>query len=565
MSPTMTEDLMLEHLNDTPEPSPGAPQRVERELSQLQKKVDSARALLVRLLQELVVAEGQLGRNQPALMLEANEQLVLASLRHQAEAEAAAQALKTASRTVELDPLTRLPNRELLRDRCAHSMASAKRRGSRMALLFLDLDHFKPINDSLGHALGDEVLKVVAQRLTSAVREADTVSRYGGDEFLILLSEVSQPSDAELIASKLLTATVEPCRVGGHVLQLSASIGISLYPDDGEDIDLLIQKADNAMYRAKRHGPGSCAFHGKSPAADDQQPMPGSRPALESTRAAAAWAAQEHRNAELREANEQLVLAALGAQELQAAAERARARQTELMGLVAQELNHPLAPVRLATAMLGRTHSDEPLLPRVQSIIEQQAQHMSGLVRAAQDVANAEAGTLQLEREEVDFVGVIDRALSGFRASTDMRHQQFSARLPGSAIRLMGDRARLAQIVGNLLDNASKYTPDGGKIMLSLEVLAAAAVLTVSDNGIGISAQALPDIFEPFAHDIQALGFNGVGRGIGLAAVRALVKAHGGTVRAYSEGSMLGSRFVVTLPMPAGADAMPAGTPAGGP
>ena len=559
----MTKDFMLEPLsvNHTPDPNPGTPQQAERDLAPLQKKVDSARALLVRLLQELVVAESQLGRNKPALMLEANEQLVLASLRHQAEAEAAAQALKTASRTVELDPLTRLPNRELLRDRCAHSIASAKRRGSRMALLFLDLDHFKPVNDSLGHALGDEVLKVVAQRLTSAVREADTVSRYGGDEFLILLSEVSQPSDAELIASKLITAIAEPCRVGGHVLQLSASIGISLYPDDGEDMDLLIRKADNAMYRAKRHGPGSFAFHGKSPAADER-PMSGSRPALESTRAAAAWAAQEQRNAELREANERLVLAALGAQELQAAAERARKRQAELMGLVAQELNHPLAPVRLATAMLGRTRSDEPLLPRVQSIIEQQAQHISRLVRAAQDVANAEAGMLQFERQEVDLVGIIDAAVAGCRASMDVRNQPFSAQLPGTAVKLMGDRARLAQIVGNLLDNASKYTPDGGEIRLSLEKLDDAAVLTVSDNGIGITAQALPDIFEPFAHDIQALGFNGVGRGIGLAAVRALVKAHGGTVRAYSEGSMLGSRFVVTLALPGGADAMPAGTPA---
>ena len=537
-------------MNTPLDPSPGTPEQAARDLARVQKKVDSARALLVRLLQELVVAESQLGRNQPALMLEANEQLVLASLRHQAEAEAAVQALKTASRVAGLDPLTQLPNRALLLDRCAHSMASAKRRGRRMALLFLDLDHFKPVNDSLGHAVGDEVLKTMAQRLASAVREADTVSRYGGDEFLVLLSEVSQPSDAELIAGKLIAAIAEPCCVGGHVLQLSASIGISLYPDDGEDIDLLIRKSDNAMYRAKRHGPGSYAFHGKSPAGDDLRPMSGSTPVLESTRAEAAWAAQEHRNAELREANERLVLAALGAQELQAAAERARERQAELMRLVAQELNHPLAPVRLATAMLGR--SDEPLLPRVQSIIEQQARHISRLVGAAQDVANAEAGTLQLEREEVDLVGIIDAAVAGCRASMDVREQQFSARLPDTAVKLTGDRARLAQIVVNLLDNASKYTPDGGEIRLALEVLDHAAVLTVSDNGIGITAQALPDIFEPFAHDIQALGFNGVGRGIGLAAVRALVKAHGGTVRASSEGSMLGSRFVVTLALSGG-------------
>jgi signal transduction histidine kinase len=214
--------------------------------------------------------------------------------------------------------------------------------------------------------------------------------------------------------------------------------------------------------------------------------------------------------------------------------------------------------------MLGRTRSDEPLLPRVQSIVEQQARHMSRLVGAAQDVANAEAGMLRLERDEVDLVGVIDDALAGCRASMDVRQQKFSAQLPGGAVRLMGDRARLAQIVGNLLDNASKYTPDGGEIRLALEVLDDAAVLTVSDNGIGITAQALADIFEPFAPDIQALGFNGVGRGVGLAVVRALVEAHGGTVRAFSGGSGLGSRFVVTLALPGGAQASQAGAPAKG-
>ncbi|MGL6111960.1 MAG: diguanylate cyclase domain-containing protein, partial [Rubrivivax sp.] len=463
-----------------------------------------------------------------------------------------------------LDPLTQLPNRMLLLDRCSHAMASAKRRGSRLALLFLDLDQFKPINDSLGHALGDEVLKTVAQRLSCAVREADTVSRYGGDEFLILLSDVSQPADAEVIAGKLIAAIAEPCRADGHVLQLSASIGISLYPDDGDDIDLLIRKADNAMYRAKRNGPGRYSLQGQTPADEPQRRTPDATPPLESTRPEPAWTAQQRRYAELREANERLVLAALGAQELQAAAERARQRQDELMALVTQELKHPLAPVRLAMAMLGRASSDEPLLPRVQSIIEQQALHMANLVDAVHDVALAETGTLKLEREDVDLIGIVEAATSGCQASMDARHQHFSAQLPGAAVRLQGDRARLELVVGNLLDNASKYTPDGGEIRLSLELADGAAVLTVSDNGIGITAQALPQIFEPFAPDTQALGFNGVGRGIGLAVVRALVEAHGGAVRAFSEGSGLGSRFVVTLALPGDADAAQAVTPAGG-
>jgi diguanylate cyclase (GGDEF)-like protein len=530
----------------------------------MQKKVDSARALLVRLLQELVVAESHVGRKPPAVMLEANEQLVLASLRHQTEAEAAEQALQTLSRSAGLDPLTQLPNRALMLDRCTHAMASAKRRGSRLALLFLDLDQFKPVNDSLGHALGDEVLKTVAQRLAAAVREADTVSRYGGDEFLILLSEVSQPSDAEVIAGKLIAAIAEPCRVGGHAVKLSASIGISLYPDDGGDIDLLIRKADYAMYRAKRQGTGSYALHGNAPVGQPQAQAPDAAPRIESARSEPASAAQERRNAELREANERLVIAALGAQELQAAADRARERQDELMALVTQELKSPLAPVRLAAAMLGRADGDEPLLPRVHTIIEQQAEYIARLVDAVHDVAHAEAGTLRLEREDLDLVGLIDAAVLGCQASTDARQQHFSTRRPSAAVKLKGDRARLELVIGNLLDNASKYTPDGGEIRLSLEVLGHAAVLTVSDNGIGITAQAMPQIFEPFAADTHALGFNGVGRGIGLAVVRALVQAHGGTVCAFSEGSMQGSRFVVTLALPEDADATPGATPGEG-
>jgi len=119
-------------VNTPSDPSPGTPEQAAHDLAHLQKKVDSARALLVRLLQELVVAESQGGGKPPAVMLEANEQLVLASLRHQTEAEAAEQALKTLSRSAGLDPLTQLPNRALLIDRCAHVMASARRRGSRL-------------------------------------------------------------------------------------------------------------------------------------------------------------------------------------------------------------------------------------------------------------------------------------------------------------------------------------------------------------------------------------------------------------------------------------------------
>ena len=113
---------------------------------------------------------------------------------------------------------------------------------------------------------------------------------------------------------------------------------------------------------------------------------------------------------------------------------------------------------------------------------------------------------------------------------------------------MQGDPVRLAQVLRNLLDNASKYTPDNGRIELSVEVAASSIELSLTDNGIGISADALPHVFDPFVQDPRAIGFNGVGLGIGLTVVRELVEAHGGTVTASSGGSGLGSRFVVVLP-----------------
>ena len=154
----------------------------------------------------------------------------------------------------EHDALTDLPNRLLLNDRLARSIALARRYGRRIAVLFLDCDRFKHINDTLGHSTGDQVLRAVAQRLRTCVRESDTVSRHGGDEFLILLSEVDHPDDAALIAQKIVASVAEPIIVDGHELALSASVGISIYPEDGQDAQSLIMRADAAMYHAKNSG-----------------------------------------------------------------------------------------------------------------------------------------------------------------------------------------------------------------------------------------------------------------------------------------------------------------------
>jgi diguanylate cyclase (GGDEF)-like protein/PAS domain S-box-containing protein len=152
------------------------------------------------------------------------------------------------------DPVTSLPNRFLFRDRLLHAMERARRDRSRVALLFVDLDHFKTINDTLGHAEGDELLKQVAERLRSSVRGSDTVSRLGGDEFTVILEELDDGDQAVEVAAKLLAQSEHPYRLGSSEVYVSPSIGIAIHPEDGASVDELLMNADAAMYRAKDNG-----------------------------------------------------------------------------------------------------------------------------------------------------------------------------------------------------------------------------------------------------------------------------------------------------------------------
>lgn len=151
------------------------------------------------------------------------------------------------------DPLTRLPNRTLLSDRIATALARARREKGRVALLYLDLDKFKEVNDSHGHAVGDQLLQAVATRISGCIRESDTVSRIGGDEFVILLETLDQPPQAHAVANKIREAFHQPLQLdNGLDLLILPSIGIALYPDDGEEEEPLLERADSAMYQAKR-------------------------------------------------------------------------------------------------------------------------------------------------------------------------------------------------------------------------------------------------------------------------------------------------------------------------
>jgi diguanylate cyclase (GGDEF)-like protein/PAS domain S-box-containing protein len=159
------------------------------------------------------------------------------------------------------DPLTGLPNRLLFHDRLKLAVAQAHRTRERLAVLFVDVDGFKLINDSLGHSVGDRVLEKVAERLVSCVREGDTVARLGGDEFVLILPGLDRPEEVPVVAEKILIALRRPLRAEGRELFVTASMGVSLYPDDGEDAPTLVKNADTAMYRAKEQGRDQCQLY----------------------------------------------------------------------------------------------------------------------------------------------------------------------------------------------------------------------------------------------------------------------------------------------------------------
>lgn len=152
------------------------------------------------------------------------------------------------------DALTGLPNRNLLTDRLAHALAVGRRNGTAFALFYIDIDHFKSVNDSFGHETGDELLREVAARLGQAVRASDTVARWGGDEFVAILDGVAEQEPAASIASKLLATCGKPYVVRGHECRITLSLGASFYPRDGHDAATLLERADGAMYEVKARG-----------------------------------------------------------------------------------------------------------------------------------------------------------------------------------------------------------------------------------------------------------------------------------------------------------------------
>jgi diguanylate cyclase (GGDEF)-like protein len=537
-------------MSTVPDADRGAAADAARESIRIRAEIDAARVELAGLRQQLAAARIQLVSGRAAHLVEANEHLVLAALAAQRSADDSEQTVRELTEAAELDILTGLPVASVLRARLATALAQAQQDGGHVGLLLLNLTDFKLINDTLGHATGDKVLQLAARTLAAAVRPIDTVSRHRGSKFLILLPQLADVTEAVSHAAAIVAALGAPAMLDQHVLRLTASVGIGISPDDGADADSLIDRAVAAMYRAKWRGLGSYAFQGDAGSSQrslELRTLESLRQPLVDHQSAVAEA--ERRNALLQEANTQLLLAAISAQEVKEAAEQAQARQTRFLGVLAHELRNPLTPIRNAAAILGRIPTDGPLLSRVQGIIERQVENMSRLVEDLLDVSRVNAGKLRLEKEPVDMMRLIEDVVQACRPAMDSRLQLFDVRLADEPLPVHGDPVRLTQILTNLLDNASKYTPERGEIHFSAMVREESVVLTVVDSGIGITSEALLTIFDPFVQEQHATLFNGAGLGIGLTVVRELVEGHGGQVSASSDGLGRGSRFVVSLPL----------------
>ena len=467
----------------------------------------------------------------------AYEQLSLVAAEAARIAESAVRSLDDLAKATQRDPLTDTPNRTLMLDRIESALVMARRRSSRLAVLFLDLDNFKRINDTQGHARGDEVLRLVARRLESVVRDSDTVSRFGGDEFVVLLAEIANPADAGMLATKILEVLAEPHDLRETHQGLVASIGIGLYPEDGDQVPVLLGSADTAMYQAKKIQGSGFRFHAH---------LPGISPAIARSPALEEFQVEEN-DRSMRQANERLVLSVLAKQPADADTEAMHGRRVRFLAMVAHELRHPLAPIRTAAEQIRRANGDDALLERMHTVIEKQVTHMARLVDDLLDESRMASGKFRVEKVRVDLADVLRLVAESWQPAIALKRQTLTLQLRQDLV-VQGDADRLGQVFVNLLDNASKYTQEGGRIHVTARRAGNFIAVEVADNGMGMPEGILDCVFDLFARGTEAMAVHKGGLGIGLAVARELVDVHGGNISATSAGEGHGSAFVVRLP-----------------
>ena len=519
-----------------------------RTLALLQAQAEAVRADLASLRRETEKAKQELSGLRTAQLLEVNDRLVQAAVQADTAAQTAVSSLDELSRSTQHDELTGATTRVLMLDRLQSAIARAQRSSARVGLLFLDLDGFKQINDTLGHAVGDQVLRLAAERMASVVRESDSVSRYGGDEFVVLLAEMTSAADAAPIARKILDALAAPAVIGPHPISLKASIGIAIYPDDGADAVTLIRHADAAMYRIKRQGTGGFEFYQDDGSTDPGDNLTSEAMPLTIRRADVAFSEHEARLRELLEANRELVGAAQIAQKLQANAEAAHHRQINFVAMAAHALRNPLSAIRMATSLLLDPRVNAAAKERQLQLVQRQAGLIARLVDDLLDGSRVGTGEFRLQRRDLLLDAILGVAADACRHAIDAKQQRLAVLDPPSELALVnGDPQRLIQVFSNLLNNASRRSPMGGVVTLATRIDGHQVIVTVADEGPGIAPEVLAGIFDLFAIDTQ-VPLEESGLGIGLAVVRALAEAHGGSVGAMNAQDGRGSRFVVRLP-----------------
>lgn len=612
----------------------------------------------------------------------ANERLLLAGLREQERAAEARRLAEEMEHRALHDTLTGLPNRALFLDRLEQALAIAERERSTFALLFLDLDRFKHVNDRLGHLVGDQLLRQVAVRLRGALRQSDTLARLYGDEFAAIL-----PGDdtiaAMVVAGKLLDALAPPFDLSGHAERVEASIGIATYPAHGSDTNRLLRQADSAMYAAKRTHSGHAVAEDTTEASQD----PGDRESGRGDRAAArptanGLSADAALAIELQGVNERLLLAGLREQELAdqlrdqlafssaivgnlgegvcavdrnclltfvnpaaeqllgwagaeligrewddvvhhrriagcpllealsigvvyradddvfthrdgstfavaytatpiiaagtvagavvifgditarrraevehaallARVEAALAFRTRFLSITTHELKTPLTVLKGTARLLARqarAEGDERL-PRGLARIDNQVNRMVRLLDDLSDVAHIESDGLALVMQPVDLLALLrETADEVGAASPDFALRLEADRAPTGILWIQGDRARLQQVLINLLTNAVKYSPQRREAVIALRREVDRAIVSVVDYGIGIPAAQQANVFDPYVRGSNAAASTSGGLGLGLFISKAIVEQHGGTLTLDSEEGR-GSTFSLSLPI----------------
>jgi hypothetical protein len=235
--------------------------------------------------------------------------------------------------------------------------------------------------------------------------------------------------------------------------------------------------------------------------------------------------------------------------EAEQALQQASARKDEFLAMLAHELRNPLAPISTAAQLLRMNSQDANAVQRASAIISRQVKHMTDLVDDLLDVSRVTRGLVEIEKEEVDLKAVLGGAVEQSSPIIESRRHVLTTRLAADHPLVLGDRTRLTQVFTNLLNNAAKYTPQGGEIRLEMETSESGATISVSDSGVGIDAGLLPHVFELFTQAERTPDRSQGGLGLGLALVKSIVELHGGQVTATSEGLGKGSRFTVSLPL----------------